>query len=1061
MKKFLFVVFVMLALLPLVAQAQPITPPLSSWNQLFSSAGEQMTATAFGKTATNADGIIVQVGYSGTLTATGITAPGESSVIRTSSDGGFTWTVQYRGPDNSRLNAATFGNGRFVVVGQGGTNETGLDLILTSNDGIYWQKIFPIRDASYESGLALNGVAFGGPRAEQQFVAVGTDSSGGNIGALVYTSPDGITWTRRVTISDAVNLRAVIGRGLNPYFVTVGDDTHGNGRIFTTENAINWTERARENLATYPLATIANGDSIFVAGGDRFSANNQTYFTSSNGYTWYPQTNLSSYGMYGIDGIKFGNIGNPADTAEVPGFVVASATLTQTPWAGAIFTGRRGGASGDDPGVIIFGPANPRFSAEGVDFDGIGYADGAFLGLGAFTPEPNAVGEFGVIFGSDYPIPDVPTLFICQPFLGTGNGTVKSSSGAGYPGPGGINCGDVGPGQDNVCSYRFLQYSDVVLTAEATSQNFIEWTGACTGTSPVCVVPMDRTQNVCATFGLSQYTVTPVAGPGGYIYMPGTNTPARPVAVGYKQTTAFDVVPATGYHIASVTGCGVTTPDYNENQRNRYTTAEIVADCTVNATFAINEYRVQVNWTGRGVVTPLSTSTSGGVQVINHGTAAVFTMTPGAAFGAPLPYDGSDYFIHRVSIRNNDQTPGAVVKPWPIGFNCSGELASQSRTVNTYTTGAIFPPSPSDQPWDMDNGTLVCIIDVDFDKTEIFHVFPVVLNEVLKPENPRGSITPGTEQLVLSGDSKEFIITPDAGYTPYFYKGAIDLGFIDPRLSGKVLCDGTYSNGVFRTRVVSDCVVAVVFARDNYVVTPVAGANGTITPNTPQFVQYGAQIDFTVTPARGYRIDAVTGCGVTPIAEGSTTYITAPIVENCTVNATFTNAPLTVAVTSVAGANGTISPSGTQQVALGSTAAFTVTPNAGYKILAVAGCGGTLVGNTYTTAPVTEACTVEAAFTTICTYVITPATKIFPAKWWGLTANIAVVASGAASCPAPVVTVVQGSDWLSASLQNWSQFSWSNNKGTVKATATANTTGAPRNGAVVIGDKVWTATQSY
>ena len=59
--------------------------------------------------------------------------------------------------------------------------------------------------------------------------------------------------------------------------------------------------------------------------------------------------------------------------------------------------------------------------------------------------------------------------------------------------------------------------------------------------------------------------------------------------------------------------------------------------------------------------------------------------------------------------------------------------------------------------------------------------------------------------------------------------------------------------------------------------------------------------------------------------------------------------------------NGKISPS-SQQVASGSTAAFTVAPNAGYAIASVAGCGGTLAGNTYTTAAVSANCSVVASF---------------------------------------------------------------------------------------------------
>jgi hypothetical protein len=44
------------------------------------------------------------------------------------------------------------------------------------------------------------------------------------------------------------------------------------------------------------------------------------------------------------------------------------------------------------------------------------------------------------------------------------------------------------------------------------------------------------------------------------------------------------------------------------------------------------------------------------------------------------------------------------------------------------------------------------------------------------------------------------------------------------------------------------------------------------------------------------------------------------------------------------------------------TTFFTVTPNAGYQISSVTGCGGTLVDTTYTTGPITGNCTVTASF---------------------------------------------------------------------------------------------------
>ncbi|MGX9728587.1 MAG: InlB B-repeat-containing protein [Candidatus Electronema sp. VV] len=67
-------------------------------------------------------------------------------------------------------------------------------------------------------------------------------------------------------------------------------------------------------------------------------------------------------------------------------------------------------------------------------------------------------------------------------------------------------------------------------------------------------------------------------------------------------------------------------------------------------------------------------------------------------------------------------------------------------------------------------------------------------------------------------------------------------------------------------------------------------------------------------------------------------------------------------VTPSAGTGGSISPATPQTVNHGATTSFTVTPDIGYIIDTVSGCGGTLSGNTYTTGAITANCAVTASF---------------------------------------------------------------------------------------------------
>ncbi|MBU0484092.1 MAG: hypothetical protein KKB30_06215 [Proteobacteria bacterium] len=73
--------------------------------------------------------------------------------------------------------------------------------------------------------------------------------------------------------------------------------------------------------------------------------------------------------------------------------------------------------------------------------------------------------------------------------------------------------------------------------------------------------------------------------------------------------------------------------------------------------------------------------------------------------------------------------------------------------------------------------------------------------------------------------------------------------------------------------------------------------------------------------------------------------------------------PVTYTVSPSMGEHGTISPSFNLITNAGSVISFTLTPESGYKIGSVGGtCGGVLINNIFTTAPVIIDCTVEASF---------------------------------------------------------------------------------------------------
>ena len=178
---------------------------------------------------------------------------------------GITWT---KAPDDEaflsgegarRLMASvTAGGPGLVAVG----NETSVDLdaaVWTSPDGITWSRV-PHDETVFggEGAQVMASVTVGGPG----LVAVGSDFSGGDKDAAVWTSTDGITWTR-VPHDEAVlggggfqEMTSVTAGG--PGLVAVGTESVGDSvaAVWTSTDGITWTR-------------VPHDDTVFGGEGDQ------------------------------------------------------------------------------------------------------------------------------------------------------------------------------------------------------------------------------------------------------------------------------------------------------------------------------------------------------------------------------------------------------------------------------------------------------------------------------------------------------------------------------------------------------------------------------------------------------------------------------------------------------------------------------------------------------------------------------------------------------------------------------------------------------------------------
>lgn len=313
-------------------------------------------------------------------------------------------------------------------------------------------------------------------------------------------------------------------------------------------------------------------------------------------------------------------------------------------------------------------------------------------------------------------------------------------------------------------------------------------------------------------------------------------------------------------------------------------TATVVATAATNTALRGVAIAPQVSLTVTPSAGANGTISPNTAQTAFLGTTLSFTVTPDAGFSAV------------------------------VGGSCGGAL-----TGNTYTTNALSSN---------------CTVDATFVATPTFTVTPSATGS--------GTISPNVPVSVLSGGTTQFTVTPSPGFST----------------SVAGTCGGNLVGTTFTTNSISaDCTVEATFTQITYTVTPSAGANGSITPNTPQIVNSGATQQFTVTPNSGFTAAVGGTCGGSLVG---TTFTTDAVLGNCSVDATFAPLPTyTVSLTSTA--NGNVSPSNAQTVTQGDSVTFTATPVTGYSVI-MSGCGGKMTNGTFTTAPITANCTVSASF---------------------------------------------------------------------------------------------------
>ena len=201
----------------------------------------------------------------------------EDAAVWTSPDG-ISWSrvphdeAVFGGDGYQEMLSVTAGGPGLVAVG-GEAKRTGVAAaVWTSPDGIIWSRV-PHDEAVFggDGDEMMWSVTAGGPG----LVAVGVDAPGGDGDAAVWTSPDGIIWSRiphdeAVFGGDSYQIMRGVTAG-GPGLVAVGVDGFGinsDAAVWTSPDGIIWSRVPHEEAAFGAMLSVTFGGPGLVAVGN-------------------------------------------------------------------------------------------------------------------------------------------------------------------------------------------------------------------------------------------------------------------------------------------------------------------------------------------------------------------------------------------------------------------------------------------------------------------------------------------------------------------------------------------------------------------------------------------------------------------------------------------------------------------------------------------------------------------------------------------------------------------------------------------------------------------------
>ncbi len=492
--------------------------------------------------------------------------------------------------------------------------------------------------------------------------------------------------------------------------------------------------------------------------------------------------------------------------------------------------------------------------------------------------------------------------------------------------------------------------NQIVLIKALPNQGYIfkGWTGTGTGSYSGLLdsvyISMNSPITQTASFAPDTMIITASAG------VNGTITPSGNVKVVYNTNQSFIITPDLTYNISDVVVDGISVGAVSS-----YTFNNVRLNHSIIASFTRTGYTITATSGPNGTITP-----SGPISV-EHGLSQQFTIAPNIGYHIDsvlvngVRVDSTTSYTFNNVTANNTIRAVFAINQFTINSSsgANGTITPLGAVNVNYGANQKFTITPN-IGYHVDS-VIVDGVKVDSTTSYTFNnvtanhtirtVFAINQFTITSSAGLNGTISPLGIINVNYGANQQFTITPNTAY------------HVDSIIVNGVKVDSTTSYTF--NNVTASHTIRAVFAINQFTITSSAGTNGSILPSGVVNVNYGANQKFTITPNTGYHVDSVIVNGVK--VDSTTSYTFINVTANHTIRAVFAINQFTI--TSSAGTNGSILPSGVVNVNYGANQKFTITPNTGYHVDSII-VNGVKVDSTtsYTFNNVTTSHTIRAVF---------------------------------------------------------------------------------------------------